>query len=1246
MLLRDDKYRWLFLALIAMFAASSASSLMGQSSATGALSGIVSDASGAVIPAATVTVTSNSTGQVRTATTGQDGSYKVNLLPPGSYQVKFEAGGFRTIEIASATVTVTETAVLDQHLDIGAQAQQITVEGTVETVQTASSTVGTVITAVAELPLATRNYTNLLSLSAGANATLVNAASTLGKGNQLTSVNGASNTDNNYQMDGAPIDNFATAGTIAESGAFAAFGIPNPDAIQEFKIQTSTYDASYGRNSGGNVNVVTKSGTNDFHGTAFEFFRNTDLNANDFFYKSAELAAGKPNVQPVLNQNQFGGVFGGPVKKDKLFFFVSYQETRQKNGLATQASSPFTLPYITPTAITSDRTSAAFLNDMLAHYCGAAGNLGGIQIKAPAGGCTAASPFASSYSPGVATAGISAQALAILQLKLPNGQYYVPSPINGSSQVICNPNPTSSTGGPQYSCTSSIPATYAEHQGLGNWDYIINKNNTVSGRYFVANEPTIVPFPIAGSLPGEPANSLFVNHDAVLKLTTIVTPNIVNEARISYQRNIAHENTQGTLTSSGVGIAPISPSFDLLPQMTVGSFSLGTPTKYGVLNLADQFEYADQVSWTKGKHSFRFGFETERYTQVYDFPNLSIGDLTYSTFQDFLISLPGCTPGDAVCSTIHPTTTVDLNGNTVQNNGTANANFSLAGFNTRYLTTPSGYLAGLYGDYKLSDYDVFVQDDFKVSARLTLNLGVRWEYDGLTTEDAGKNTTVYTSRVLSVPFPLVTTACTAAVFQATGCPGSSFAGYVIPANYRQPPLPPVPAGVYQSSHNILSQQNPPKDQFAPRLGLAWEPLAKNDRWVVRAGAGYFYSRVPGDQFADVAIGNVPYSYSFPSLYNDDLANPYGPTQPGWQPRWVTAAGSSSNISQSSLQQNFATPLVYEWSLNTQYEVAPSWVLELGYIGSRGIHQWHSEDVNPAFLVSTGSPASTSGATANLTTNTALRVPYAGFATNWTLQSTAFDFKYNSAQATLRKQFSHGFNFQAAYTFSRAFLSQQVGNPNASLADDVPVLTEYSLNPNYHPQRFTLNYTWNLPFGHPSGLEGKLVEGWTVSGVTVVQDGTPLTITDSRYGTIFGSPVTSNAQFTAGYTNASVASAGSLYDRVISGNYFNPAAFIKPTPATGGPGGIYGNGTGYGDAGLGIILGPPQKNFDITLSKATKVGGIREGAMLEFRTDFLNAFNHPQFSNPASTVVTNGSFGKILSSSVNPRLVQFALKYEF
>ena len=281
------------------------------------------------MPNVTVTTTSNDTNQARTVTTGENGSYTVPLLLPGKYRVKFEAPGFKTLEVPSVTVIVAETGNLDRSLQVGVQSQVITITGEVEQIQTTTSAVGTDITAlnVQALPLTTRNYTQILGLAAGTSSA-VNNASALGKGSQNIAVNGAPATSNNFQMDGATVVNSNGIGNVQESGSYSSFGIPSPDAIEEFKIQTSGYDAGYGRNVGANVNVVTKSGSNAFHGTAFEFFRNTVLNSNDFFLSGA----GKS--RPTLNQNQFGGVIGGPIKKDKLFFFVSEQETRQKNGQA------------------------------------------------------------------------------------------------------------------------------------------------------------------------------------------------------------------------------------------------------------------------------------------------------------------------------------------------------------------------------------------------------------------------------------------------------------------------------------------------------------------------------------------------------------------------------------------------------------------------------------------------------------------------------------------------------------------------------------------------------------------------------------------------------------------------------------------------------------------------------------------------------------------------------------------------
>src|SRR5215467_10381260 len=295
-------------------------SLLAQSAGTGALTGTVKDASGAVTPGVMVTLTSADTNQTRTSITGEEGGYRFALLPPGNYAVKFSLPGFKTSEVSSVTVRVTETVVVDKSLEVGAQGQEVTVEAQTEALQTATSTLGATVggATVTQLPLSTRNYTQILALSAGTN-TGANNATGFGKATQNMSVNGNDPGQNNLQMDGVNVTNFANSGSAADSGLYAGIGIPSPDALQEFKVQTSTYDASYGRNPGGNVNVVTKTGTNQFHGTAFEYLRDSIFNANSFFYNRDNRASA--TTKQILNQNQFGGVLGGPVIKNKLFAF-------------------------------------------------------------------------------------------------------------------------------------------------------------------------------------------------------------------------------------------------------------------------------------------------------------------------------------------------------------------------------------------------------------------------------------------------------------------------------------------------------------------------------------------------------------------------------------------------------------------------------------------------------------------------------------------------------------------------------------------------------------------------------------------------------------------------------------------------------------------------------------------------------------------------------------------------------------
>src|SRR5262249_5247344 len=298
-----------------------------------ALTGSVSDPSGARLPGVTVTATSVATNQSRTVVSAEDGVYRIPLLEPGEYNVKFSLAGFKTAEIMGVKLVVTETSVLDHVLQVGAPTEQVTVEAIAETIQTATSTLGTTVTGntITNMPLSSRNFTAVLGMSAGVAVEASNGTS-YGRGSQNMSVNGALPEKNNFQMDGVSINNAAGDNNAADALLYTGIAIPNPDAIQEFKIQTSTYDATYGRNPGANVNVVTKSGTNEFHGSAWEFFRNEKLNANDFFF-NRDRPPGSPSKQ-ILRQNQFGGSLGGPVKKDKLFFFGSYQGTRQLNGVA------------------------------------------------------------------------------------------------------------------------------------------------------------------------------------------------------------------------------------------------------------------------------------------------------------------------------------------------------------------------------------------------------------------------------------------------------------------------------------------------------------------------------------------------------------------------------------------------------------------------------------------------------------------------------------------------------------------------------------------------------------------------------------------------------------------------------------------------------------------------------------------------------------------------------------------------
>jgi hypothetical protein len=503
-------------------------------------------------------------------------------------------------------------------------------------------------------------------------------------------------------------------------------------------------------------------------------------------------------LQQVLRQNQFGGSFGGPIKKNKIFIFGDYQETHQLNGIAPGGSASFRLPSIPG----GDRSTPAF------------------QAAMGAANCHNSTFFSFAGQQQLACDGsnINPVSLAILNLKLPDGSYYMPT--------------NASLGG--IPVALSNPGKYTQHQLVTNLDYVINSKNTFSARYFYSQDPQVQPLPagiFAGTLPCTPETFYFSNTNAVLKLTTLLSNTIVNEARISGQRNNSTASATAVASPAQVGMAPVIPNYPQLPNMGFldGTYTMNSGGFEPYVSPTNQMQLADQLSWSHGKHTIRAGYEIEEARWPLGFLGLSKGYLLYGTFNDFLIGKAGC---NATCS--NP-----------DNNGSPFGNILQPIFT--YYAGPSG----LVHNYSERNMSAFVQDDYKISSRLTLNLGVRWEYAGVYSDKYGSLTNVWPNLLLSTTPPTTPPA------PGTTGPASAYVGYVVPNNFLAH-YPQPPPGVAINSRSTPISGHVPLSNFAPRVGFAWQPT-DSKRFVVRGGAGLFYDRIGGDRFVHAAEAGDPYS---------------------------------------------------------------------------------------------------------------------------------------------------------------------------------------------------------------------------------------------------------------------------------------------------------------------------------------------------------------------------------------------------
>jgi hypothetical protein len=1135
----------------------SAALTLAQTQTTGRIAGTVKDERGALIASAEVKATNDNTGEVRQTTANEDGSYSFSSLPPGKYHVTIKAKGFAPAQFA-VNVAVTETRTVDAEL--GFSLDTITLEINSQ-LQSGGPQLGRTVDAraVSELPLATRNFTQLLGLSPGTSAYLPDNT-VVGRNSQNISVNGSRVTQNNFQING--ID--ANAGVVRGAG----FANPAPETIQEFKVQTSLYDATFGRAGGGNIQIVTRSGTNAFHGVAYEYFGNDALNANNPFLKAAGVR------RPVLRRNIFGATAGGPIQKDKAFFFVSYEGTHERNG-ASRLNSISSSVLVAP-GLTSDRSA---------------------QTLRTTFGVPAVNPTS----------------LALLNARSATGAFLIPTP---------------QANGRYFG--SSI-SRFRDDQFNANLDYKVSEKNWLAIKLFFSNAPQTLALSTAVNVPGLPVDQ--VNNDRLLSIQDIHTFNaqVTNEARLGYNFRRSDAVTQQPVKDSDLGlIRSAAGAFPGLPliqiNLNAGGIVFGSGLLQDVQPTTPSTTFADTLSITRRRHSIRTGTELRYYENNFNASVLTRGLLDFANFNAFLA-------------------------------GTATSSIIANGITDRSL--------------RANDYDFFVHDDWKLSRKLTLNLGLRYELDLPVYDTRGRLSTF--DPALYQPRPLSDTAVTGLTVPLGGIVQ---AGNAIP-QYDLPAIPNV-------GKRVLRSIDP--NNFAPRVGFAYSPLVSG-RMVLRGGYGIFYSRTSFTTSSNSLFSPPFYFLGVrlpPSLpFND----PFTHVDP--QSKFPELVSGVSLFGQT-FDRNMRTPYVQQYNLSAQIEISKDMVLEGAFVGTRGVKLLRQVAINQAPLASVQHPIFNAVTGASITTNTPgnapLRAPFQGVATSngssgFIQDQTTAQSTYNSLQLSLTRRLARGLQLQASYTFSKSIdnASGQGGgsgtngliNPGAALetsgfaGDQLNTRANRGVSDFDRTHRLVVSYLWELPkpaFADRSTSTRLLFANWELSGIFTAMSGLPIDIVDSNVATFYFGLGGGNARpnWASGATRQTATS------NIPQGYFFNPLAFARAVvlsgqliPSSNGTATAGATGTDFGNVGRNVLRGPKQTNVDFSIIKRFP---ISESKNIEFRAECFNLFNHVNFANPISNLnavtssggsidsngrITNpGDFGRIISTSNNPRIIQFAVKFNF
>lgn len=797
-------------------------------------------------------------------------------------------------------------------------------------------------------------------------------------------------------------------------------------------------------------------------------------------------------------------------------------------------------------------------------------------------------------------------ALKLLNAKTPDGSFVIPSPqVHGR--------------GVNY--TAQLPGHYNEDQFNTNLDVNPREADQVSLKFFFANSNQEVPF-AGATVPGFPGLRSFENRNLAITESHIFSSQLINQFRFGFTRLAGEGSGGGTLSDQDVGITRFSdPQEGILPNIQVlGGFQLGdSPNAHG--NTANNnFYLADTMTLSRGRHDFRAGVESFR-NQFNDKLDFTSGAMTILSFPDFLL---GLTAGP-----------VNAGGN-----GTSTSNI--------YFSEISAGIPDV-GE-RANAVHFFALDNWKITQALTVNLGIRVELNGQQSEVRGRQSNFFPEHYVAPP--------------VGGATDPATSGFVLPDNFTGTAPPKFP----RTNPTLLNQ--PIQTHPEPRIGFAWQPIYPKS-FVIRGGYGVYANRISFEGNGAALIFNPPFTTSVSLVGGANatasLQNPF-PTLapnssfPNFQANMLPGPPFSGNgflQSPTITDPNFKESTVQHYDLDAQYQQG-TYLITLTYAGAKGTHLALGRSNNQPVLASLSNPVN--GITTNSIANATERVPFIGLAPLVLRLESSGNSVYNSFQATFKKDMSHGLQFLAAYTFSKSI--DDAGDSLGSAAFNAfgfPILSEVvfnnqndvafqrSLSDFDRKHRFVLSYSWNVPgpARTSNSVLGKLENGWALSGVATVQTGLPFSILDSSAGTLFG-PATL-------FTTADLAPGATLQDAVRNGSvssrvneYFNirafvPAPFVPDGGMIDGKYPVSGGGTIFGSLGRSILRGPGQQDADIAIIKTTSVG---DHAILIFRWEMFNVLNSPNFANPSNDVSTPSTFGVISGLTVNPRVMQYALKLEF